>query len=334
MNSKQQGLSLVELMIAIVLGMVVLLAVTAIFSSTSRGRSEMEKSNRQTENGRYAIQLLNDNARLAGYLGEFDPTPLSLPAAMPDPCATALADLIDALPLHVQGYDDGVGAPGCIADLKDKTDILVVRRASSCVAGAPGCPDFAAGAPHFQAAQCTPASGGTELAYIANTNTDYATHYFTLSDAAADFTAKHKVDCIDLADVYRYHVHIYYVANNYEAGDGIPTLKRMELGAGGFTVMPLVEGIEDLQIEYDIDTVGNDGIPDISKTSPDSVAEWNSVMSARIHLLVRNTEKTPGHKDTRSYALADKVIASPGDEYKRHVFGTSVRFANPAWRRQ
>lgn len=340
---KQQGFSLIELMIALGLGVVVLLVVTVMFANTSRSRGEMEKSNRQTENGRYASQLMMDNLRMAGYLAEFDPTPLESPAALPDPCATSTADLISALPMHVQGVNDATTAPSCVTDLKTGTDIVVVRRVSSCAAGTPGCEGYLAGAPHLQASLCAPATGGTELSAPIDSNSDYAQYHFTLSTSAGDFT-KHKNDCTTAADVYRYHVDIYFVANNNEAGDGVPTLKRAELGlkdgAVGFNIVPLVEGVDDLQVDYGVDSAGNDGTPDSHLAAPGSVAEWRNVMSARVHVLVRNTEISPGHADNRTYSLglnadgSTKSVGPFGDAYKRHVFATTTRFANPSWRRQ
>lgn len=348
----QRGLSLIELMIAITLGMVVLLAVSLIFVNTSRSRTEMERSNRQTENGRYASQLLASNLRMAGYIAEFDPSPLSTSTltALPDPCATATADLITALPLHVQGVNNVSSAtvPSCLSDVKIGTDVIVLRRASSCVAGSTGCAAFANGVPHFQASLCTPTTGNTEMAYPVTTNADYAAHYFTLSTSSGDFT-KHKTNCTTIADIYRYIVHIYFIANNNEVGDGIPTLKRAELGAGAFTIVPLVDGIENLQVDYGIDT-NADGVAEAYSQNPGAygscsgnacVENWRNAMSARVNLLARNTEISVGHTDSRSYSLgfnddgtAITVTPPTGDHYKRHVFSETTMFANPAWRRQ
>lgn len=340
---REHGLSLVELMISIALGLIVLLAATVIFTNTSGSRNEMEKSNRQTESGRYASQLLTDNLRMAGYMAEFDPTPLTLPTSLPDPCATttSMADLVNAMPLHVQGVDNvsSTSKPSCISDVKSDTDILVIRRASSCVEGSAGCAAFEAGAPHLQASLCTPTTGGTELAYtIPTSNSDYATHYFKLKTTRGDLTL-HKNDCTTLADIYRYRVDIYFIANNNESGDGIPTLKRASLGPAGFATTPLVDGIESMHLEYGIDT-NNDGSPDKSTPAPADPAEWRNVMSARVHLLVRNTEASAGHTDSRSYVLGTKADGSVNtvgpfnDRYKRHVYAATTHLVNPARRRQ
>ncbi len=335
LRSRQAGLSLVELMVAVTISLLVLTALSAIFISSSRSRNEMQKSTQQQESGRYAAELLADNLKMAGYLAEFDATPLTTPATLPDPCVTSIANLLTAMPLHVQGVNDATGIPSCLSDVKDGTDIVVVRRASTCVAGVAGCPAFVDGEPYFQASLCTPTDGsGAELAHAISTDADYAAYHFALSTSAGDFTRR-KTSCVatDFSAIQRYFVHIYFIANNNESGDGIPTLKRAELGAGAFNIVPLVDGIEDMQIQYGIDTDG-DGVPNSYTSAPADTTAWRNAMSASVHLLARNTTSTQGYTDSRVYTLGDKEVSAPNDGYKRHVYSTTAQFVNPSWRRQ
>ncbi len=319
-----RGFSLIELMVSVALGLIVLTALFVIFVGNLRTRSEIEKSNQQIENGRYAIQLLTDDLRLAGYFSEFAPSLMPSPAALPDVCATAVDDLKSNFMLHVQGYDNGAVTPGCINDLKAGTDIIAVRRVSTCEAGAAGCDDVIAGAPYFQASLC---SNPAELESLT-----YPDHHFKLSADAASLTLT-KRNCTSTAALHRYLTHIYFIANNNESGDGIPTLKRAELGKDGFSVVPMVEGIEDLQIEYGLDTPTADGAPDSYTASPASIDDWRSVVSVKIGLLARNTEETTGYTDSKSYALLSNDATSYNDSYKRHAFQSTVRLNNPAGRR-
>lgn len=332
---KQAGVSLVELMVAVTISLLVLIALSAVFLSTTQSRNEMQKSTQQQESGRYASELIADNVKMAGYLAEFDATPLTTPAVLPDPCAKTGADLLAALPMHVQGINDISGALECTPDVKSGTDVLVVRRAATCAVGEAGCDGFLAGAYHFQASLCTPNDGsGAELAHAVNNDADYATYYFAFSNTEADFTRR-KTSCgaTDFAAVYRYLVHVYFVANNNQSGDGIPTLKRAELGAGAFTVVPLVDGIENMQIQYGVDS-NNDGIPNTYTSSPASTADWRNTMAVSVHLLARNTTSTQGYSDKNIYTLGDKVVAATNDSYKRHVYSTTTQIVNPSWRRQ
>lgn len=335
LRTRQTGLSLVELMVAVTISLLVLTALSAVFIATTKARNEMQKSTQQQESGRYASQLLTDNLKLAGYFAEFDTTRLSTPLSVPDPCATNGTDLLAAMPLHVQGVDDGGAAPSCLSDVKAGTDIIVVRRASSCAVGAPGCAGFAAGSYHFQASLCTPTDGsGAELAHAISDASDYATHYFRLSTNLDDFKLR-KTSCVpsEIADVRRYLVHIYYIANHNNPGDGIPTLKRAELGTSRFDIVPLVDGVENMQIEYGVDGNG-DGSPDLYTSNPDDAATWRNVMAARIHLLTRSTRATEGYRDSKTYVLGSKTIAASEDGFKRHVYSTTVQLINPSWRRQ
>jgi type IV pilus assembly protein PilW len=308
--------------------------------SNNKARIELEKTSRQIENGRYAMQLLTEDLQMAGFFGAYVPTSTTASAnlmaltAQPDPCATdPTAD--DAWLLHIQGYDNGGSAPTCLSDLKSGTDIVVVRRVSTCAAGSANCDAFLSGAPHMQVSGCT---------------TDTAS--YRIDGTQSNLTLK-KVGCTATGDIRRYRTHIYFIANNNIGTDGVPTLKRAELGAGAFSIVPLVEGIENLQLEYGIDNNG-DGVPDTYTAAPDSyvpgslpptctalgpVCNWWNVMAVKVNVLARNTQSTPAYTDAKTYTLGLDASGNPntfsyGDAYKRHAYSAAVRLANPAGRRQ
>jgi type IV pilus assembly protein PilW len=339
-QTQQSGYTIIELMIAITISLIILASLVSIFANNSRTRAEIERANQQTENGRYALQLITDDLHNAGYLAEFNPTPLPTPGAKPDPCDTSVAGLNGALPLAVQGYDNGAGAPGCLVDVRAGTDILVVRHASTCAVGSAGCDINVLNAAYFQTSGC---NSPTELA-----SGNPAT-YYVLDTNAASFTL-HKKDCVTLANQYQYRTNIYFVANNDNAGDGIPTLKRAELGlnSNSFSIVPLVEGIENLQIEYGLDTTTT-GTPAVYNANPDTyngcaatppicVGYWRNVVAAKINVLARNTTTTQGYVDNKVYSLglkADGTVNTVGpfnDAYKRHTNESVVKLNNPAGR--
>lgn len=337
-----RGFTLVELMVGLTVGIVVLTAATVAFLGVSNSRREMEKIDRQIENGRYAMQLLTDDISLAGYWGEFNPTLVGTPVSIASgtsgyPCNTDDANLKLAVPLHVQGYDLAATVPACIFDVKANTDIIVVRRASTCVAGAAGCTATVANTTYMQSTLCD-----AELALPT-----IAQRYVVSATAAAFILSKR--NCVaGSADIRKYLVHIYFVANNNNAGDGIPTLKRAELGAGTFSVVPLVEGVDNLQAEYAVDTDGN-GTPDAYTADPSTyngclgaacVVNWTNVAAVKLYVLARSTDITPGYIDTKVYPMGLKADGSSqafgpfNDQFKRHAFTAVVRINNPAGRRE
>jgi type IV pilus assembly protein PilW len=330
----QAGLSLVELMVSMALGLMILAGVLTLFFNTSAARSEVERTSRQIENGRYAVELLTKDVRLAGFYGEFDAAAAPVPAALPaNPCSLAPADWEASLALHLQGYDDAgfVSVDCALANLKPGTDVLVVRRARTCLAGVGGCDAAVAGQPYIQTSFCasevTPFKLGRE-------------------DAIA-FDLKEK-DCVATADKREYYARIYFVSDDNGAGDDVPTLKRLELTGAGWATVPLVEGIEAFQVEYGLDGDG-DGAPDVYVANPSDypagacagacpVNNWMNVVTVRFHVLARNLEASPGYVDTKTYELGmdasgNPVTLSPGGAYRRHVYSSLVRVANAAGRR-
>jgi type IV pilus assembly protein PilW len=345
---RARGFSLAELMIASTIGLLILAGLSTMFVKNTRAQQEIEQSHRQVENGRYAIDLLGVDLRNAGYYAEFDPTVLANPATVPALCAANLDGLKSGLTLPVQGLDDGADLPACLDDVREGTDVLVVRRTATCIAGVGSCAPVANGGPFFQASLC---NNATQL------DSPNVADFFALSLSTANLNRRQR-DCTPVANsgtlaaIRRYQTHVYFVANNNRAGDGIPTLKRLELGSTGeaptWTVVPLAEGIENLQLEYGLD-LAKDGVADTVAADPAhangcadtacAVANWRSAVAVRIHVLARNTAATPGYTDTKRYVLGldadgeEHTIEPAGDSYKRHVFQTQVALPNPAGRR-
>lgn len=357
----QPGFSLVELMIGITLSLIIMAGLSTVFIQSSQARAELERNNRQIESGRYAVSLLTEDLRMAGYFSTFDPyrniilpnaPPLAGIIAMPDPCNTTLSGTssswINSYFYHIYGVDNVAAAtiPGCLADVKPGTDILVIRRLSNCVAGPTadaGCDAVIAGVPYFQASSC---NGFTELAANTGSATDYMAGFVLNTITTAVVMNKHTLDCIAEAPYSRYFVRIYFVANNNIGSDGVPTLKRAELTGNRFTIVPLVEGIENMQFEYGVDS-GTDGVVDAYTADPGlyaaclgtaCVANWLRTYSVRMNILARNTDVSLNHIDAKSYVLGkkmdgtDNVFGPFGDGYKRHVYNSTVRLDNPAGR--
>ncbi len=363
-----RGFSLIELMIAITLGLLIMTGLVSIFVKNSQARTEIEKSNRQLESGRYAISLLTDDLRMAGFLAALDPyeliiSPYAPPlgpdaglgtaamATMPDPCDASVANLNNSFFFHVQGYDNSATIPSCISDARAGSDILVIRRVSSCVAGPTletGCDPVESGAPYFQSSNCYQSTELAKNSGGAAAAKDYQAHF--VLDTNLGSMTKHGLDCTTIADYRRYLTHIYFVANNNAAGDGIPTLKRAELGASGFTIVPLVEGIETMQLEYGVGNTANSAKIDAYTADPGTynacagascVANWLHTYAVKVNLLARNVDKSAGWTDNKTYTLGLKADGTAnvfpasgtyGDMYKRHAYTAVVRLDNPSGR--
>lgn len=369
-SGRDGGFGLVELMISMLIGLVIIGALVTLFVNTSGNNRELARANSMIESGRFAIKVLEDDLAHAGYWGGFVPMfddqtepapPTDTPTAVPDPCldvaAWTAAHKTNLIGVPLQAYDDPA-APDlatCVADaiLDDyqaNTDLLVVRHADTCVTGEGGyCEADVAGNLYVQAGFC-----GTEAApYV------FDTSGYTL----------HKLDCAAVAGKREFVSSIYYIRDYAVAtGDGIPTLVRSQFDFSGGTLehrapVALVEGIEAFRIELGIDDVSKtgaavdytdavdwldpddrttptnrgDGVPDgdYVRCSPDcTVDQLMNATSVRIHVLARSREASPNYTDSKTYTLGSAGAVGPfNDNFKRHVFTTTVRLPNIAGRR-
>ncbi len=350
-----QGISMVELLIAMVLGLIVMAGLASIFASSSAARSEMERSSRQLENGRFAMEILADDLRLAGFYGELNVSSLTATTALQDPCSTDPVVWAQAISVGIQGYDNGASAPTCMpSGVKAGTDILVVRRAATCEAGVAGCDAAVNGLPYVQVSKCSPENvggPGTGSPYKIGVLGGAVVGQQSVAGIIplAGFTLNMR-NCTTTAGIRRYLVRIYYISTDNGNGVAIPTLMRLDFTGAGFAVTPLVEGIEELNIEYGID-IDNDGTPNFYSTDPTTFtnagacatcnpySNWSKVVTARVSLLSRNIDPSPNYTDIKTYTIGRNaagadVTVTPGGAFRRHAYTGLVRVVNVAQRKE
>lgn len=324
-HKSMRGFSLVELMVAIAIGLILVAGLATLFANSSQTGNEIDKSIRQIENGRYAAELLSEDISVAGYYGELSTTGMTFGAA--SACATAVSALgwdNAALtgPVAVTGFNaTEAAALACLTNYKGGTAALVLRHLDT-TAVAPGASTN--GGVYMQTSRCS---------------TDPNATRFIISTTSTDFTLR-GLNCTAINSVQRYITRIYYVASCNECGvDTIPTLKRAELKGNQMVISPLAEGIEEVAYDYGFDTSG-DGTPDIYRTGLSGVAgaqdnDWGNVVGIRIHMLSRTTETSSGFTDSKTYGLGLSGTRGPfNDSYKRRAYTVTTRVNNVAGPRE
>jgi type IV pilus assembly protein PilW len=267
----QSGFSLVELMIALTLGLAMLAGVTSLALNIQCSHNDVDSFGEQLENGRYALDIIKNDLRHAGFYGELYQLPTA-PTALPDPCNTAnLPALASGFSLAVQGYNNPSASPiSCINndDFTVGTDVLVVRHAavkpvaeiqvstsdddgSIAEKNAAVLSNLKAGRIYLQTrsdsyilGSCTCETNGTCCSGITNCS-NIPTCDTLLSNSTQSMTEQSKTSLFfntqkevnglqGLSTTRAYHVHIYYIRQwSAKKGDGIPTLVRVVLGDGG-----------------------------------------------------------------------------------------------------
>ena len=324
-HMQHAGFTLVELMVSMAIGLLIVLALITLLINVNRNNSEMSKTNRQIENGRFAIQMLENDLIHAGFWGPLRP---AAPTAIPDAClAGASWDTDPAykpnmLAIPVLGFDSSSIPTSCtgVTGAQANSDVLMVRHANTCIAGSPNCDGGADTGPHIQVSNCR-IGAPPESEYLIGPAS-------TLVEVAAFDLRNRSCVLTDIAERRKVVSNIYYVSNN--------TLMRVPLVNGIYqTTQPMIEGIAVMRIEYGVDSDANGSADSYVSCAPCTLVQLANIVAVKIHVLARNLEATPGYTDSKSYQLgATAPIVAANDGFKRHVYSTTVRLVNPSGRRE
>jgi type IV pilus assembly protein PilW len=267
----QGGFSLAEVLVAMGIAMVLLSALAALFASSVTTRQQVDREGQKIENARFSIESLAEDIRLAGYFGNYTPAgrwssvswqAISALEKVGGTCTAAaltqgwanLGTGTVMLPVPILAFEAHSGSStqtidaditGCLPNYLAGTDVLVIRRArttaatSEAIAGT-----LNVNKTYLQVSSCSTEIGTTDFTVATGTATP-ALRRLGCSAVAAD-----------RAPVWELITRVYYVASENESGDGIPTLKMIDLSAGTTTAVTVALNVVDLHFEFGIDPSG------------------------------------------------------------------------------
>ncbi len=309
------GFTLVELMVAVALGLLIIGGMFTAYLSASWTTETNARFAETQNNGRYAIDYLRREVQLAGFLGmqntdSFNKAPAavtrlgSIASQVYGSCGTSgFATLVEQ---PVWGVDDAQ-MPSCTAMGNYlRGDVLVLRRA-----GLDAVPATAGSLPTVS---------GTTL-YL-RVDPSHATVY--LGSDQSQLSAATRAGETYTPEYYPLAVDVYYISsctNSPCESPGIPALYRLSLGAGPtFTPQLIATGIENMQVQYGVRS-GTDVI--FRNADAVAAAEWPTVVSVRLWLLARSTDtEGGGYANTASYTMGNRTYPASGssDSYLRQLF--------------
>jgi len=328
------GVSLVELMVALVLSMVLMAGVGQIYLGSKQTYRIQEGQSRLQENARYALEVLSRDIRSVSYMGCKPFVPFVVPLARSCPtgyfrssstdlqCQPVPPNVIARAPVTapastadvLSGQDNIAGSIGSVAVVKG-TSAITVQFGASCggnVAVASVGKNSITLSPTNTCGTITPSkncgakggcSGGKVLlvancskadVFRASTVTNNDDGTVTIGIATTENTSLLS-SVYDRGEMMLFNSYTYFIGVN---PSGEPALYRFDNNANSSD--EVVEGIENMQIQYGVDT---DATPDGSANLPyqkstDGV-NWTRVLSVQIILTVRPYNSDVNYYDQR-----------------------------------
>lgn len=356
---RQGGLSLVELLLALALGIVVVTGIVQLFVGNSQTFNVINGQSRMQENARYAMDFVSNAARNAGYLGcapernnivrglrgnwgnipEFDITQFvqgydANGAGSWTPPLTTLPRSEGGSNFNVHTAGNGIDTN----DIVDGTDVLVFRTVQNpgqrltAVLQPTGTPVITApgGDPGFDNGSVVFLSDCEQGALVRVTNIaasgDEAT--LTLATTAAG-TVFENADNIpgptgfvpftlsflgrsygEEASIGEVLTTIFFVAPSAGADNqgNIPNALWQKVGTAA--PVEVVQGIDDFQVLYGVDTTLTDGVANANQYMPfDAVPDPDQIVSVRVTVAVNSVDAVTddGNRLARTFSKTISV---------------------------
>ncbi|MEH6593736.1 MAG: PilW family protein [Halioglobus sp.] len=321
LEDRQRGFSLVELMVSILLAVVMSLGFVKLYLESKRNYVAEEDQARLQENGRFALNILKRELMHAGfYAGSYGAV---APVGVSQDCvATGLwaldtheaIEIIDNYSGSALTHLGTAFSNTCIdkTHIAPGTDVLSVKRTAGEATLSEGVYKNGVRAAKRTQWYLRVARRGSALSWWYNEEQGFPG---TDSSPAA------------VADYWEYFSQVFYIRQySVTPGDGTPALCVARLSGDRMSTECLVEGVEDMQLTFGIDTNG-DGIPNEFRPVP-ATAGTEQTTVARVHLLLRGLQFIAGYQNGKSYRLGSKTIAAKNDAYLRRVLTTTVQIRN------
>lgn len=285
--SRQSGVSLIELLVAITIGAILIFGATQVYVDSRNMYQVNEATARLQETARYALSVIEPDIRMANNWGLLKGAAAisgiaaqdAAKAGDPDTCGNNFAyDLAmnlegsnNAYALECEAWDNAgaAGYQGAVVS----ADTLTVRRAAAALG----------------------ASANNKL-QICST--------LTLGQLVTDSSACTAPPQGRINDLI---VNTYYVDRDSVQRIGLPSLRRKVLITGpAFSDVEVIPGVEDLQIQFGIDPTGTTGIAR-RYVNPGALPTGAQIVAVRIWLLVRAEDPEVGFTDGHVYSYGDRA---------------------------
>lgn len=358
--ASQRGYSVVELMVASVVGLFILSGAITVFTGNKTSQEMSTGMARVQENGRVALDILSNDLRLAGFQGCTNGSKVP----------SIISEVQPTINLPVEAiwgakYDANTWTPAVHTDLtaistlpKPGTDVIYVQHGSgrttmlsASMSSTTGPitlvtnPDQLAEDDLVMITDCSNADifRATSVSEPATDGTISVGFGAGASNSQSNLNNKYTVSGDPSADpmrVMRFESNAYFVADSGRVdsnGDPIYSLFVLDTTDDETPYdnpVELVEGVENMQIMYG-ERLANGQIRYLS--ADDTALNMNDVISIQIGLLVASADSHGADEDERTYLLANVEVGPPdgpttveheGGRLLRAAFNTTIQLRN------
>lgn len=333
---RQRGLSLIELMVAMALGLVITAGLAYTFWAGRQSYRMQDNLSRIQENARTALDTMAQDLRMAGFIG----CP-GLGAASPyvTPVVRALTPPVPSFTLAnaMTGFEAGTGWTNSTGITQVAgSDVVTIQRASgggaylsSAMASSNGDiaigdnPDGFATNHVLMISDC----GSADLfraSSVASTNPGASISHASTQNTSASLSKAYGAN----ARVMAYELTTYFIGTS---ATGAPTLYRVPWSGNALgTPEELAEYVEDMQLTYGVDTDANGTVDQYVTAS--AVTDWSLVKTVRIRLLVGSPEDLVTDTSSTHGTLRDadnnNVVDTATDRRLHRAFAMTVSLRN------
>lgn len=314
------GFTLVEIFIALAVGLVLVAGVLTVFVGMKTTTSETTSYGVMQENGRFALTLITDDLLRQSFWGDLAGS-LNESAITSAPNAIVAGDCVGmgannrSFPLpngHFRAiWGTSNNAEKCMAGAKDDSDVIHIKRAVSFPY-----PDTVA--------DPLSAADLADNRYFINVN----------ANSAAIFNGTQAIPDVNNGRVWEYQNHIYFVSEDGTAN--IPVLNRGNLvfGATAIDFNMVVEGIERIYFMYGIDTNADGAVNTYLSATNMTDIQWDNgnstnIVAVKVFVLARDILPDNKYTNTNVYTMGDSTFTPPDDDnFRRLLFSSTVVLNN------
>jgi type IV pilus assembly protein PilW len=325
----QGGFRLIELMIALVIGLILLAGVLELFLGSKQTYRTQEALGRVQQESRFALDTLSRELRMIGYQGCASSATLT-PNVIADNDGDGVADLIVSPDTLLDGFDDGIGwnNPTAIPRVAG-SDVIRFRYGDGNSARLSGNmasdnanvqlthnPDTLQAADVLMITDCLNADifAATAVSQASGSSVVTVAHA-TNRNLDNRLSKSYGTDAL----VMKVRRHSYFIGRE----NGVPGLYRID---SDDNPLRLVEGVEGMRLLYGENTDGGNRRQASRYQSAGQVNDWSRVVALRVALLLRTDSAVA--REPQPYQYRYFADAAPADRFLRRELVISVNLRN------